>query len=781
MIKKLFYLFLLLIPFVGNSQISVGDWKIHALFGSDPTNIIDTPNKVYYLVSNNLFVYDKADQVNESLTKRNKLSDNLIRNIYYNYDNKYLLIAYDNSNIDFLYDNGKVVNLPDLRDVILSTAKGINGVCFSDNKVYVATDFGYMIVNDKKQEVSESRIFNTKINAIATTKNKLILSDANNIYVGNKNDAHISLSTFTPTAISGINMMMLLNDTKLMLRTGWLYSANINDDNSVTDLNTINNVGCYLMQPSGNLFLIQPKDGTLTFYDAQGNQTKKITLPSNLSSSLFSSYSGSDYWVMDANGVKNIKLSDDGAETVLADYFKPDASTVSRPYTMAFNESLGKLYVTDRGSDIYLKEYWLETPINTLTGSTWKDISPALPTQNPSANNPGKVNAPYQLIFDPDDPNTYYFGTWFDGVFKITNDKCVANYNWLNSPLKLNWACITPGVQFDKNKNLWIVEGDVANVTAVLPRAKQSQDNLTANDWKTVTVRNFNPKKSAHFIITKKNDIKIFTDGVWGSTLIFLNDNSTIDIASDDQTQSYSSLIDQDEKSYEWNYINCFIEDKNGKVWMGTSNGVIEMDPSRAFNTNFRINHLKVPRNDGTAYADYLLENENVLCMAVDGANRKWIGTESSGLFLVSADGSQILKKFTTENSYLPSNRIMALACNSSTNSVYIGTSYGVVEYSSDASVAEADFSNVYAYPNPVRPGYTGWITIRGLMDNTLVKITDATGTVVNSGLSTGGMYTWDGCNGKGERVKTGVYYVLVSQNENEKSSGAVTKILVVN
>jgi hypothetical protein len=239
-------------------------------------------------------------------------------------------------------------------------------------------------------------------------------------------------------------------------------------------------------------------------------------------------------------------------------------------------------------------------------------------------------------------------------------------------------------------------------------------------------------------------------------------------------------LTDQDEKEYKWNRIFCFTEDLNGKIWMGTTNGVVEFNPADAFGSNFRVNRIKVPRNDGTSYADYLLSDESVTCIAVDGANRKWIGTLTSGVFLVSADGTQILKKLNTSNSYLTDNMIYSICCNPNTNTVYIGTSTGTLEYSSDATPASENYENVIAYPNPVKPDYTGLITVRGLMDNSLVKIADSAGNVVKSLQSTGGMVTWDGCNSNGQRVKTGVYYVLASQNESGTSSGVVTKIMII-
>lgn len=222
-------------------------------------------------------------------------------------------------------------------------------------------------------------------------------------------------------------------------------------------------------------------------------------------------------------------------------------------------------------------------------------------------------------------------------------------------------------------------------------------------------------------------------------------------------------------------------EDNNGQIWIGTEDGVLVItNPNNATEPVVRVNRVKVPRNDGTNFADYLLEGQNVTCIAVDASNRKWIGTLNSGAYLVSADGSQILEHFTMANSPLPNNNIYAIGCDKKSNAVYFGTVNGMVQYNSDSAPASSDYSDVYAYPNPVRPEYTGWITIRGLMDNSLVKIADSAGNVFYQGRSEGGMMTWDGCDKNGVRVRTGVYYVFASQDGQTGNSGAVTKILVV-
>jgi len=221
-------------------------------------------------------------------------------------------------------------------------------------------------------------------------------------------------------------------------------------------------------------------------------------------------------------------------------------------------------------------------------------------------------------------------------------------------------------------------------------------------------------------------------------------------------------------------------EDLTGLVWMGTTEGVCVFNPASAFSGSaFSVVRPKVPRNDGTGMADRLMDGIQVNDIAVDGANRKWIATQSSGIFLVSADGTEVIRKFNTSNSPLASNTVYRVCCNPNNNSVYLTTPAGVYEYFSDSAPAENNYSEVYAYPNPVRPDYGGDVTIVGLMDNSLVKIADASGNVIRQLKSTGGMATWDCCTQSGEPVKTGVYLVLCSQ-ANGGGNAVVTKVAVI-
>lgn len=788
MVKKIFLAIILLLPLFCKAQISVGDWKIHPVFGTDVTNIIDTDKKVYYLVDKFLYSYDKESSENESFTKRNKLSDIEIKDIYYNYDKKYLLIVYSNSNIDFLYDDGKIINLPDIKDVILTMSKNINDVTFNNNKVYMAADFGYVILNDEKHEVMESQIYNIPLYSIVAIGDNLFVSKNDGLFVSELNAMHTSIDSFIQTNIkSKVNKILPIDDKSFFFYTGWLYKATVND-NKTLSATTVIGADSRISQPTKTGFIAQATTpGYYILMDKDGNELKKVNLPESLQKSYISSYeTNGSLWIMDSKGIKNVSIDNDNGkitEKILSDYFKPNSSTVSKPYNIVYNGRLKKLYVMNTGSNHFVTEIGNVARINTLDGSFWSDITPESASTIGTLKN-GLLNDPFQPVFDPEDPNTYYVGSWYEGFYKVKDNKVVAKYDWTNSPMELafNWYCQIACLQFDKFKNLWVIQSDNSKPVMVLPRSKQSQEKVSASDWYRPNVTGFTPNKKMHFLITKRNNLKFITDGSYGSVFIAFDDNGTPDVNGDDKIKSYSSFVDQDEKTFSWHYIHCFIEDNNGKVWLGTDNGVVEIsNPANTLNNNFRINRLKVPRNDGTQYADYLLENIEITCMAVDGANRKWIGTSTSGVFLVNETGSEILQHFTKSNSYLTDDNIISLACNLDNNSVYVGTNNGLAEYSSDASPAEENYSNVYAYPNPVRPDYTGWITIRGLMDNSLVKIADSAGNVFYSARSTGGMVTWDGCNSSGERVKTGIYYVFASQNEDGKSKGAVTKIMIVN
>lgn len=189
---------------------------------------------------------------------------------------------------------------------------------------------------------------------------------------------------------------------------------------------------------------------------------------------------------------------------------------------------------------------------------------------------------------------------------------------------------------------------------------------------------------------------------------------------------------------------------------------------------------VKVPRNDGTNLADYLLNNVFITSICIDGAGRKWFGTSGNGVYLISADNMEQIYHFTTNNSALLSNEIESVAVNDATGEVFFGTGNGLCSYMSDATqpAEEMTKETVYAYPNPVEPGYNGLITIVGLTLDADIKIVGPAGTLVKSGRSNGGTFVWDGTDRNGKPVASGIYMVQTATSYGKK--GTVCKIGIV-
>ncbi len=220
-------------------------------------------------------------------------------------------------------------------------------------------------------------------------------------------------------------------------------------------------------------------------------------------------------------------------------------------------------------------------------------------------------------------------------------------------------------------------------------------------------------------------------------------------------------------------------EDHEGAIWIGTSTGVaVYNSPSRIWNSDsFYAIQPSVDINDGNYHP--LLETETITSIAVDGANRKWIGTKNSGVYLVSENGEQEILHFTNENSPLFSNSITAIGINQLSGEVFIGTDKGLISYMGDATGGKPAFENVYVYPNPVRETYDGPVTVSGLLENTDIKITDISGNLVYHTTSLGGQAIWNGKSLNGNRVKTGVYLVFCSDEFGEQTH--ITKLLFIN
>lgn len=795
MIKRILLIVAVLMPLLAKAQLAVGEWKVYTTFANEITKMLDTPDKVYYLSEGCLFSYDKETDESYSYSSANKLSDNNISSIYYNKNNKYLFVAYTSGNIDLLYDNGEIINMSDIKDASLTSSKNINDVAFYDNRIYVATAFGLVIYDDQKHQVIESGIYEKDIVCLDIVGKYIVLCYNYTLYMSPIDIKHNLFDKFTK--ITGANAFTIkaVNDNKALIRVHdgkkylmWLMTFDFSNNKYISrlDLGYYDSYDIYDIKET----IFSYNKESVAFIDNEGNISTTI-LPTELQGKTIAMWNGlNSIWAGDSNGIGNYNIEDESM-IIKKDVFKPESITLKNINYLNLGLS-GKIYLSNSGaSRIFGNNLYDVTQVNVIKNGSIINVSPVKITIN-NKNNPGssgtKMYSAYNLCEDPNNEDSYYIGSFWEGLYKITNREEENKFDWTNSNFSkvVNYSCQAPAIAFDKNKNMWVlqaVENNNNPVLHFLSYESTIKDKIEVSDWVSKSLGDFIGAFDNRILICEKSNIIFFSDGTYNSKLVAYDTKGTYDNLSDDDYLIWESFIDQDGKTFSPIYISSLCEDENGRIWIGTKSGVIEItNASNAMNKSMTINRIKVPRNDGTQLADYLLDNLQVTSISVDNSNRKWISTSTSGVYLVRESGDEIIEHFTAENSQLPSNRVYSVLSDPNSNSVFIGTDLGLAEYSSTSSPSQDDYSNVYAYPNPVRPEYTGWITIKGLMENSLVKIADAAGNVFYTAQSEGGMVTWDGCNTNGQRVKTGVYYVFASQGqEGEEKTGAVTKILVVN
>ena len=244
-----------------------------------------------------------------------------------------------------------------------------------------------------------------------------------------------------------------------------------------------------------------------------------------------------------------------------------------------------------------------------------------------------------------------------------------------------------------------------------------------------------------------------------GGGIIVYDDNNTPEIPSDDQDIRLS--VNKGSGGLPSNEVLSIAKDKDGEIWIGTTKGpAVFYNPEEVFGINGDAQQVLV---EADGYVEPIIANESVSAIAVDGANRKWFGTRSSGVFVYSPDGSEQIHHFDTENSPLFSNNINDISINGKTGEVFIATDKGLISYRGEATNGQEAHGNVLVYPNPVRESYTGPIAIKNITNDADVKITDIAGNLVRSLSAYGGQAVWDGKNAFGERPNSGVYLVFTS------------------
>lgn len=734
-------------------------------------------NKLYSGSSNGLFLYNTDDYLVEKVSKVNLLSDVEISAMVA--DGNRLFVGYRNGNIDILVGNS-VVNIPDIKLSNLAGSHSINKMIVDGNRLYCCTGYGISVVNIDRREVVDTYFIGTEsdnysINSMIIHGNWIYACTGDGLFRADKNSNMLSYY-LTWQNIGGDEMY---------------YSHVVEFNNSLAAVRgRINSTADIRLLTNDSWTLLASVDGYRSaatagdgIYVASGNSVIHIGSQNDVTT-LFSQYVFSGGTAV-APSINHLSVDGSNGRLIVADGtsglvycnsngegFKvsPNAPASNKCYLVATTPrgvySLAGGHTTDWNNLFYPMEF------SFLSGGQWSSyVSDDFRREIDIVN----------IAINPSSPDSVYLSSWGTGIFKVNGSTVERHYNQYNSLLQnvhgLDSYYVRVGsICYDHQSNLIMTNATVTpGIIAKTP----------SNKWIPLSYQPMNNRHSVSHMICTRDNVLWMVIPREGDGLFILSTNNTIENSADDQYRStYSVTEDPDSRNKGklliWDEnreeitkrIFAICEDKNGQIWLGTDKGVIVYyRPSAIFTTEYPVaTRIKVPRNDGTNNADYLLGDKKVTAICVDAANRKWIGTEDSGVYLVSSDGLTTIHSFNVSNSPLLSNNITSIAVDSRSGEVFIGTDRGLVSYTGNATEAVEKMTSLKIYPNPVKPGYSGDIIIDGFSFDSEVVITDMSGNLVHKGISRGGRLTWNGVNLRGNKVSTGVYIVLAADSEGKET-----------
>jgi len=470
------------------------------------------------------------------------------------------------------------------------------------------------------------------------------------------------------------------------------------------------------------------------------------------------------WWTVKEGKLTYYTLNTDKEKIYQTEGIIPDGPASNKFYRLYINKN--KLYAV-AGAWSQEKDCNNMGEVHVWNGEKWEEF------EQPSDASLGHLYRDLLCLdFDPSKEGHIMVGSKA-GLYEFQDGKFIKCYNKDNtsvitSPLGNNYTIIS-SVKYDATGKLWLLNSLGDNSILSFDQTTQEwkhypHSEIGSNDRYNLT----------GLIIGKNNGNIWFANNYYEKNRLYKYNYNT-----DELTMYGPTFTNEDGRDITPIYVHCLAEDRNGNIWIGTTSGPLYLSMSDIKNGNNIFTQHKVPRNDNTNYADYLLDNSNIRCIAVDGANQKWFGTDN-GVYLVSDDCNTQIYHFDTDNSPLISNIVYSIAVNNNTGKVYFATDKGLCSFNNGivGSNSEMTKDNVYAYPNPVKPDYTGKINIVGLSFNANIKIVSTNGTLINEGRSAGGSYSWDGCDLNGKKVASGIYMVETATESCEK--GIVCKIAII-
>ncbi len=765
---------------LAGQDIAIGEWRDHLPY-SRGISVAAGDGKVYVATPYSLFYLDNEDNTLNRLTTIQGLNDVGVSKIGYNDTYNTLVIAYSNANIDLIKDR-LIINMPDIfnSSAITPEEKTINNLMFMGEFAFLSCGFGIVKINLEKEEVSDTYYIgpdgsHLQVFDMAYTETLFYAATESGVYTAEMNDPNLaffgawSKDTTMPEPENVYNHIAnnagtiyvnryteAFKEDKLYFLdgNGWQVDDDAFGDEDVLDLKSFNDE----LHVSYGYFM--------KAFDVDHNETKVIW-------TYYSDAGGPSINEVDMEG--NVLWLADGRygmareEGGVFELYTPNSPKKADVFDMDI--AGGNLWTAAGGRNLSWGNIWKTGSLSSFTESSWRTID------NQSTPAMDSILDMVSVAINPYDAKQVYGGSWHLGLAEFYDHEFQVLYTPENSSLeyKANQGppiCKVGGMQFDAAGNLWMTNSGANNILSV-----KLNDGSENGSWQSYYLGSQSSGKDIGKMIIDSYGQKWI---LWREhSIVVFNDGGTPTDLSDDQVKHLSSA--QGNGALPGTKVFSIAEDLDGEIWIGTDEGIgVIYSPENVFSQyNFDAQRILIPRNDGTGLADILLEFETITDIKVDGSNNKWIGTDRSGVYLFSEDGLVEKHHFTTENSPLFSNNITSLAVNGSNGEVFIGTSNGIISFKGTATEGGPQYSGVYAYPNPVRPGYTGPIAITGLVANADFKVTDINGTLIYSGRAEGGQAIWNGTDFSGRRAMSGVYLVFISDDAGKETM--VTKILFMN
>ncbi len=775
----LFSLLSLFIPSVlfGQNSLSIGQWRSHLPYNVGRV-VAQSSEKVYFATSWSVVSLDKIDESVAFLSTVEGLSNTGIQLIEYNPGNETLIIVYTNSVIDLVKPNG-IITMNQIRNFDNITGeKTIFDISIeNDSTVLLAASYGVSRININRNEFDFSTFMPIPVRAVHLFNDQIYAATDEGIYrvkADNVNPADFGQWEFLD---AGLGFPLDYSSHNLTTYQGDLY-ADINDTVFIVNRLPLQKFHheeghdvAYLSATGKNLLIglncLRGCNGPKVFYTTEQGQQGYID--SGCVGQPINAVEDEQGRIWFGDGFRGYRrINNPGDEFCSVRDFNSPYSANSREFAFYNNQlwmAAGGVNQTfsnrflDHGFASFIDGRW--TIYNRLTRDELKGRL---------LNDPVDDLLDFLTIAIHPGNGTVYAGSFYEGLIEFDGEN-INQYddnnstlsNAIGDPLRTRVS----GLAFDEDNNLW-----VSNHSADRPLSVLKSD----GEWQS-----FAPscrQEEIHQLAVDKNGYKwIISDNSVSGVLVF--DEGEMDDPSDDRCRTFSA----NNSELPTNNTNCLAIDLDGDVWVGTSEGVVIFECGANAFENICRGTRRIVEQDG--FGAFLLETEEVQTIAVDGANRKWVGTQN-GVFVLSPNGEEQIAHFTQDNSPLFDNNIIDIAINPLTGEAFIGTDKGVISYKGQAvEGGQVNSSTIEIYPNPVRPEYQGPIAIRGLARDANVKITDIHGRLVFETAALGGQAIWDGFDYNGRRADSGVYLIFSTSNARftgftAKPSTAVGKILFV-